>query len=330
MSVDSQTVSVIICAYTLDRWADICDAVSSVVAQRLPVREIIIVVDHNPELMFRLRAEFPRHCVVPNREAPGLSGARNTGVRKAQGSLLAFLDDDAVAAPDWVAGMLKHFANPFVFGVTTRVIPLWQGRRPPWFPDEFLWVTGCTHNGLRAGPVRNLSGGSMCMSRDVFDRVGGFNCDLGRNQERLPLGCEETEICIRAANAIPNAEFRYDPDVVTAHKVRGKRLTWRYFVMRCYAEGLSKAQIVEISGAAARLSTERSYVVRTLRRGFLRGVADGCFRLDPHGFNRSFAIVVGLISTVAGYVVGTLCMAVCGRARPWSKRAGTHPGAQLR
>ena len=166
MSVDPTTVSVIICAYALDRWVDICDAVKSVMLQRPPVGEIIIVVDHNPELLSRLRAQFPGHRVVANREAPGLSGARNTGVCAARGCLLAFLDDDAVAAPDWVAGMLRHFVKPSVLGVTTRVMPIWQGPRPPWFPDEFLWVLGCTHAGLRSGPVRNLMGGSMCLSRD--------------------------------------------------------------------------------------------------------------------------------------------------------------------
>jgi GT2 family glycosyltransferase len=324
MSVDPTTVSVIICAYALDRWVDICDAVKSVMLQRPPVGEIIIVVDHNPELLSRLRAQFPGHRVVANREAPGLSGARNTGVCAARGCLLAFLDDDAVAAPDWVAGMLRHFVKPSVLGVTTRVMPIWQGPRPPWFPDEFLWVLGCTHAGLRSGPVRNLMGGSMCLSRDVFDRAGGFNGDLGRRRNKLPLGAEETELCIRAAHAIPHAEFRYDAQVVTGHKVKAERLTWRYFVRRCYAEGLSKAQVAAISSAAAPLATERAYVVRTLMPGSLRGVADGCLRFDLHGFGRSFAIAVGLVSTVTGFLVCRLSMTMSRRGA-MRRRPGNHP-----
>ncbi|MGD9526703.1 MAG: glycosyltransferase family 2 protein, partial [Pseudonocardia sp.] len=61
------SVSVVICAYTERRWDDVLAAIESVRIQRLPAHEIILVVDHNPTLFARLRAELPDVLVVENR-----------------------------------------------------------------------------------------------------------------------------------------------------------------------------------------------------------------------------------------------------------------------
>src|SRR4051812_15676117 len=51
-------VSVVICAYTLDRWDDLVAAVTSVRSQTAPPRETIVVIDHNDELLARVRGEI--------------------------------------------------------------------------------------------------------------------------------------------------------------------------------------------------------------------------------------------------------------------------------
>ena len=93
-------VSVIICAYTEARWPDLIAAVESLYRQNVPAREIIVVVDYNQHLFERVRTGFPGIVVVENSESHGLSGARNSGISVAKGSLIAFLDDDAIAEPD--------------------------------------------------------------------------------------------------------------------------------------------------------------------------------------------------------------------------------------
>src|SRR3954454_13060930 len=98
----SVTVSVVICAYTEERWDDLVAAVDSAWAQTVEPHEVIVVVDHNPALLERVRQEFPRATAVENAAARGLSGARNSGVQVATGDIVAFLDDDALAAPDWL------------------------------------------------------------------------------------------------------------------------------------------------------------------------------------------------------------------------------------
>ncbi|MCA1607692.1 MAG: glycosyltransferase, partial [Acidobacteria bacterium] len=96
------SISVVICAYTEDRWDDILAAVGSVLSQDVGPHEIIVVVDHNPSLYARLESDLPDVIVIKNGQARGLSGARNTGVAVAGGDVVAFLDDDAMAAPGWL------------------------------------------------------------------------------------------------------------------------------------------------------------------------------------------------------------------------------------
>ena len=94
------TLSVVVCAYTTRRWTDICRAAESVLSQQWPVTELILVIDHCDELYDRACDRFggdERVLIRRNVEAPGLSGARNTGVAAAHGDVIAFLDDDASA-----------------------------------------------------------------------------------------------------------------------------------------------------------------------------------------------------------------------------------------
>ncbi|GEM_PF-6288810 len=73
-------ISVIVCAYTEDRWNDLVAAVVSVKEQTLSPAEIIIVIDHNPALLKRAKRHLPDTVVVENTEARGASGSRNTGI----------------------------------------------------------------------------------------------------------------------------------------------------------------------------------------------------------------------------------------------------------
>ncbi|WP_299954997.1 glycosyltransferase family 2 protein [uncultured Modestobacter sp.] len=299
-------VSVVICAYTEDRWDDVLAAVASVRAQSLEPDEVILVVDHNPALHARLRAELPDVLVIENRETRGLSGGKNTGVATAKGELIAFLDDDAVAEPDWLKFLVNGFADPEVLGVGGTTLPLWATRRPAWFPEEFDWVLGCTYTGREPGPVRNLLGGNACFRRSVFAVAGGFPVDMGRTSgNSRPLGCEETEFCIRASHRIPGAVFVYEPRAVIGHRVSSARQRFAYFRSRCYAEGLSKAAVTRSVGVADGLSAERDYTIGALRRGVGRGLAQAAHG-DLAGLRRAGAIAVGLGAAGMGYARGTI------------------------
>lgn len=299
------SMTVVVCAYTMARWDLLCRAIDSVRSQTLAPLEILLVVDHCPELQQRAGKLGNDVHVCANAEAAGLSGARNTGVAHARGEVVAFLDDDATAAADWLEHLVRPYDDPRVVGVGGHVLAAWERGKPVWFPPEFNWVVGCSYTGLPSeiAVVRNPIGANMSFRREAIARVGGFSGCLGRVGTR-PLGCEETELSIRLAQRDPASVFVLEPRAVVRHHVPGDRARWAYFWRRCWAEGLSKASVSRLSDPRSALSSERSYALRTLPRGAARGIGDAVRRREPGGLSRALAISAGLGITAAGFAAG--------------------------
>jgi glycosyltransferase involved in cell wall biosynthesis len=299
----SPEVSVVICAYTEQRWDELLAAVRSVQGQSVAAREIIVVIDNNPALLARVREALPDVIAEENSGGRGAGQARNRAVGLAGGSLIAFLDDDAVATPEWIERATTAFENPQVIGVGGTIEPIWEEGRPRWMAEEFYWTLGCTYPGLptEPAPIRNLIAANMFVRREAFLELGGFRAGFGKTGTRS--GTEETDLCIRANQRWPESIWLHDPAVAVRHRVSGSRSRLGYFVSRCYDEGIAKASIVEFVGGRDGLAAERFYTARILPRGFVRGVTAG-FKGDVTGIARSASIVAGLTATVAGYLVG--------------------------
>ncbi|MFJ9738672.1 glycosyltransferase family 2 protein [Streptomyces sp. NPDC101166] len=310
-------ISVVVCAYTEDRWDDILAAVASVRAQSRPALETVLVVDHNQALTDRLTEEFANAGsraadgevrVLSNSGPRGLSAGRNTGIAAARGDVIAFLDDDAVAERDWLRWFAAGYDDPRVMAVGGLTLPVWaSGHRPLWFPEEFDWVVGCSYRGLPPGRarVRNVLGGNASFRRTAFDLAGGFATGIGRDGDRRPLGGEETELCIRLSRARPDAILLVDDRAVIHHKVPEARERFAYFRARAYAEGLSKALVARSVGAAKGLESERRYTTRVLPSGVARGLRDA-FLARPGGARRAAAIITGALTAATGYAAGAL------------------------
>ena len=293
-------VSVIICAYTEDRWSDLNAAIKSVKGQSVVPAEVILVVDHCEALSKRARRHLRNVKVIKSVGERGLSAARNTGIEASQSDVVAFLDDDAIADKDWLEKLLRAYRDPAVGGVGGSVHPAWVDSRPGWFPPEFDWVIGCSHSGMPSStePVRNFVGANMSFRRDLLRSLGGFSSELGRTGANM-AGCEETELCIRAASS-PGADLVYEPTARVLHRVPPTRGTWKYFVRRCFAEGSSKARVSDMTGTDTALSAERRYLSSTIPNGIARSliaVAKG----DAVGCLRGLAILVGTLTTFVGY-----------------------------
>jgi O-antigen biosynthesis protein len=296
-------VTVVICAYTERRWDMVQGAVDSVLQQEIAPDQVVLVIDHNPALLQRARGAYPQLTVVANHGPRGMSGARNTGVSQARGDVIAFLDDDAVAEPDWLARMLVHYDDSRVLAVGGSAVPDGPDARPRWFPPEFDWVVGCSFIGQpsQAAPVRNLIGCNMSFRRDALDEAGSFDPALGR-VGGVPVGCEETELCIRLRQRRPDGVVLYEPAARVRHHVSDDRWTWTYFRHRCFSEGRSKAVVARLVGSDAGLSTEREYTRKVLPRGVRRGLLEIRAGRDLGGLLRSAAIVAGLAITATGYL----------------------------
>src|SRR5207302_5312988 len=207
-----------------------------------------------------------------------------------------------------------------VLAVGGSARPRWpDGTRPDLLPGELDWVVGCTYVGqpgqgvlgvspsrgvgaepAQGGqtPVRNLMGCNMSFRREAFRLAGRFAEDLGR-VGRTPLGCEETELCIRLRQASPGSLIVFRPGAVVHHRVTPDRLTWSYLRRRGWGEGISKAQVSRAVGAEAALSTERDYLRKVIPAALLREVSQG----RPAGVLALGAVVS---ATAAGYLRGTV------------------------
>jgi GT2 family glycosyltransferase len=304
---------VVICAYTEARWALLVRAVQSAFAQTMAPSQVVVVIDHCPALLRRARQELTgligpgdeRLTIIANTGQSGLADARNTGIGAARAELVAFLDDDAEADADWLMQLGEAYRDPAVVATGGRVVADWEAGRPGWFPPEFDWVVGCTYRGLpeALAPVRNVIGANMSFRRDALLDVGGFHTGLGRVGTR-PLGCEETELCIRLASHQQGQRILYEPAAIVHHHVPASRATWAYFRSRCYAEGLSKAKVRSLAGAESALSSERSYLLTTIPRGI--GLAWQRGLPARQSAARAIAIVLGVVATGLGYVVGRI------------------------
>jgi cellulose synthase/poly-beta-1,6-N-acetylglucosamine synthase-like glycosyltransferase len=296
---------VVVCAYDAARWRDLGFALESLAWQSRPADEVVLVIDHNPALFARAAEAYPHVTVVENGELRGLSGARNEGLERVTSDVVAFIDDDARADPDWLAELLAQYTDDAVVGVGGAVSPRWWSPRPAWFPAEFDWVLGCSHSGMpdEVTTVRNLIGTNMSFRRSALEQVGGFSPLLGRSGPDA-AGCEETELCIRMATSIHGARLIYQPEARVAHTVSPDRHLLSYFLRRCYGEGRSKAVVSGMAGTTA-LSAERDYLRRTIPQG-MRTAVTASSRGEAGALRRAAVLAVGVATTALGYGTGRL------------------------
>jgi GT2 family glycosyltransferase len=296
--------TVVICAFASARLEQTVACVTSVLAQEPPPAQVVIVVDHNDELQAGLRARLPVEVEIVENPGPrGLSTARNTAVALSRGDYIVFIDDDAVAHDHWLAGLLSAFDDPAVIGAGGHARPLWAEPAPRWFPPEFLWVVGCSYTGLpEAGPVRNPLGCNMAFRAEVFRRAGMFNPAMGRLGS-LPLGCEETEFCLRASHAVPGAQIALVRGAEIDHHVPAARATVSYLLRRCYFEGISKALVRRLADRRS-LDTERAYLRKALPARVYASLRHALGGHLAESLGLVFALVGAVGAAGAGYLVG--------------------------
>ena len=297
------TVSVVICAYTEDRWSLLLQSVASVQCQsRIPL-EIIVCVDHNDSLLERCRrqwtdqAESPSVPVVvlANKYAGRLGSARNSAAEVAHGDVVAFLDDDAWADPDWLDRLLSPYASESVMAVGGAPLPEFEAARPGWFPLEFDWVFGCAYSGLpeSQAPVARLIGANMSVRRLALAEIGGFHSD----------NHDDMDMCHRLRDLRPAEQIIYEPMARVHHFVPAARTTWAYFWRRCFFVNKGKVAAFQQMEGAANLSADIGFVGRALSHGVSRGLRQAS-KGDAWGAVRAATILAGIVLAGSGHLVG--------------------------
>jgi len=231
---DRAQVSVILCTY--NRSNLLRNAVESVLAQDNPNTPPfeLLVVDNNSTDETRAiikgiaaRDGRVRYVFEPNQ---GLSSARNAGIRESHASLIAFIDDDVCAEPDWVAAVHRAFLeHPEVDMVGARVVPMWPAAPPAWLtPDHFAPLAIFDYG---EAPIVVTQRNPICLvaqgacRRAVFDDVGFFATDLQRVGDGVG-SLEDHEFLLRVLRR--GRIGLYDPRIVVRAAVQADRLERAY------------------------------------------------------------------------------------------------------
>ena len=297
---ESLPLSVAICTHATERLDDVANGLAGLAAQTRTPTEVLVVVDRNPDLLAEVRRRWPDIRAVANADHGGIAGARNTALREAVGDVVAFLDDDAVPAPDWLERLADPYDDPRVQIVGGWVEPAWDDERPAHLPPELDWVVGCSHRGRPTvrTDVRNVTGASISLRRALLDQVGGFDERVSR-RGAAPVGCDDTEFCIRVAQQVPGSRVVSEPGAVVRHRVPAARGTWRYLRSRSLWEGRSKAMVASMVGAPDATFDERRYVRGVLPRAVLRELARGRLR-------GAAGVLTALAFTTWGYLLARI------------------------
>lgn len=215
-----------------------------------PGDEVIVVdnasTDDTHDVVAGAAADFPVPLRYLAETRLGKSAAVNRGVNGARGEILALTDDDVLVAPDWIAQIRRVFSSGTVDLAGGRVDPWWESA-PPWWlrwqrpeSNAMLSPLALLHYGERqALGERTAVGANLVMLRSVYERLGGFNPDLGRQQGTLLCG-EDHDFCSRATGTY---RCEYRPEIRVRHWVPANRLRLRYYMRWFYWSGITNARL---------------------------------------------------------------------------------------
>lgn len=225
--------SVVLCTYC--RYDRLPRAIESVLRQDCePDTFDIWVMDNAPDgpdrTAFAARyANHPHlHYVLLDR--PGLSNARNEGMRQSQGAYVAYLDDDAEATPGWLKAYREALGlfDGKIGAVCGRSLPAFETARPPWLAEEICALYSVSDWGEKPGPLPPHvapDGMNAIVNREAFLACGQFSTALGRNgpESGSLLSGEETELFTRMR--AQDWRFFYTPAATVMHHIPATRMT---------------------------------------------------------------------------------------------------------
>jgi len=178
-------------------------------------------------------------------DCPGVSLARNAGAEAATAPWIAYIDDDAIPAPDWIerilAALARHDPPPAVIG--GRILPKWESPLPLWWPRSLRGVLSIIeHEGQGEYGAANLPPGlepyaaNMVVNVQAWRAIGGFGQSIGRHGGIL-LSDEEVQL----AWALRDRGFpvRYDSRITVHHQIQARRLNPAWLLSRLYWQGAS-------------------------------------------------------------------------------------------
>jgi glucosyl-dolichyl phosphate glucuronosyltransferase len=331
-------LTVVVCTY--DRYDVLPDALASLLAQDCgPGFLETIVIDNSPDQVaaatFSARYAEERRVRYVLESTPGLSNARNVGVRSARADIVAFVDDDAIAAPNWANEIVRAFENGNRVGVVGgRVVPRWVSSQPMWLSDSLLGNLSIVDWGSEKRQLKStewLVGCNIAFDKVALMAAGGFNRALGRiGSDLLLLSGEEIEV-IEKITAAGHISI-YTPAAIVEHVINPAKLTREWFRRRSAWQAVS--DFIKNPEWAARYAPAAGEHLRLYHRSAARRAPLGFYDAteDPNEFKQDMGLAYDLVIAMlsGGVDLGTrapLSAQLTGRARailqtrPWLRRA---------
>ncbi|MGB3758607.1 MAG: glycosyltransferase family 2 protein [Rivularia sp. (in: cyanobacteria)] len=234
-------VSVIIPVYNAEKY--VADAIKSVLSQTYENIEILIIDDGSPDKSIEVCHNFkdPRIQIIRQKNR-GLAGARNTGIRHAQGDYLAFLDADDIWLPEKLEKHVLHLENSSKVGISFsrsafinesgKDLNIYQmGKLTDIKPSELLYFN----------PLGN--GSSGVFRKEVFEEIS-FTDDFSGVYECCYFDTsfimyEDIECWIRIAIKT-SWQFEGIPEALTLYRVNPQGLSSNFLAGIDYWEKLDE------------------------------------------------------------------------------------------
>jgi glycosyltransferase involved in cell wall biosynthesis len=269
---------------TRNRAAMLAETLASITAMRIPQAiepECLIVDNNSTDETSDVVEQFARHAPIPVRYVVeprmGSSYARNRAVATSDCDFIFFIDDDAIADPDWAVAMLEAIEHRKLDAACGIVLPRWESRPPPWLgPRLYSRLAVHDEQGLSELPrraldsVQNYYSANTGFLRETFELFGGFREDLGVVGNN-PISGEDTELYARIISR--GGVMGFVPEARVHHMIGPERMTRRYLRRKSFAFGFGSAiaggrthnhldklarNAVRMLAAAARFDTERA------------------------------------------------------------------------
>lgn len=195
-------------------------------------------------------------------DRPGVSLARNAGAAAARAPYIAYIDDDAIPAPDWIGAILRAIAeaSPPAAVIGGRILPKWEAPLPAWWPPSLRGVLSIIeHEGQGAYRTADLPAklepyaANMVVHVSALRAFGGFRDAVGRYGGVL-LSDEEVQLAWRLQDA--GLPVLYNSRITVYHQIQASRLNPAWLLSRLYWQGASTVVTRRLLGASRAVWTE--------------------------------------------------------------------------
>lgn len=227
-------------------------AIESLINQSLPKEKYEILIidncsqDSTEQYIKNLQKDMPnlRYLYQP---ILGVSASRNAGWKNAKGNIVAYLDDDEIAASDWLKIIYETFKlNNQLQWLGGKIELIWETKKPNWLHDELLAPLGqlnLSENPRFLTTKEYVGVGNSAFRKNVLAELKGFDENLGRKGQNL---LSNEEILLKLQFQEKGIRIYYHPKMLIYNWINKERLTQKWFIRRFFWQGISDAKTYRI------------------------------------------------------------------------------------